>query len=78
MREAHLRGIARRRMFRKSPACQKGRAPYKNKLQRRFTARRPDQKWVSDTTELRVGADRVYLAVVMDLFSRRIVGWRWR
>jgi transposase InsO family protein len=46
-----------------------------NLLARNFSAQRPNEKWVSDITYLKVERGYVYLAVVMDLFSRRIVGW---
>ena len=46
-----------------------------NILNRDFTATRPDEKWVSDITYLWTSQGWVYLAAVMDLFSRRIVGW---
>ena len=46
-----------------------------NKLQQNFAAPAPNQKWVSDITYIRVGRNWMYLAVVMDLFSRKIVGW---
>ena len=46
-----------------------------NLLRRNFTASRPDEKWVSDITYIKVEKGFVYLAVVMDLFSRKIVGW---
>jgi len=46
-----------------------------NLLKRDFTATQPDQKWVADITYIKVERGYVYLAVVMDLFSRRIVGW---
>src|SRR5690606_15296094 len=48
---------------------------YENALNRNFTAQAPNQVWVSDITYLRTGEGWVYLASVMDLFSRRIVGW---
>lgn len=46
-----------------------------NLLQRNFTANKPDEKWVSDITYIKVERGHVYLAVVMDLFSRKIIGW---
>jgi putative transposase len=46
-----------------------------NRLQRDFTATRPDQKWLADITYLRLTQGWLYLAVVLDCFSRRIVGW---
>jgi len=46
-----------------------------NLLQRRFSADEPNRKWVSDITQVKVGRNWVYLAVVVDLFSRKVVGW---
>ncbi len=46
-----------------------------NLLSRRFEAYRPDQIWVGDITFLTAGPRWLYLAVLMDVFSRRIVGW---
>jgi len=46
-----------------------------NRLERDFTATRPDQKWLADITYLRLTEGWLYLAVVLDCFSRRIVGW---
>lgn len=46
-----------------------------NLLGRDFTASAPDEKWVSDITYIKLDRGFAYLAVVMDLFSRRIVGW---
>lgn len=40
-----------------------------------FTASAPNQKWVTDITYLPTAAGWVYLAVVLDLFSRKVVGW---
>jgi hypothetical protein len=44
-------------------------------VQREFRAARPDQLWVVDLTYLRTWAGFGYLALVVDVFSRRIVGW---
>ena len=46
-----------------------------NTLQRGFTVSRPNHVWVTDITYVRTWEGWLYLAVVMDLYSRRIVGW---
>jgi putative transposase len=47
-----------------------------NLLAQRFDAEAPNQRWVGDTTELRVGqSGRLFLAAIIDLFSRFVVGW---
>lgn len=46
-----------------------------NVLARNFEVSAPNQTWVSDLTYLRTNAGFVYLAVVLDLFARRVVGW---
>jgi len=49
--------------------------PAPNLLDRDFSAARPNQKWVTDITYLPTLAGWVYAAVVLDLFSRKVVGW---
>ena len=49
--------------------------PADNKLDRDFTADAPNRKWVTDITYLATAAGWVYLAAVVDLFSRKVVGW---
>ena len=51
------------------------REPAPNKLARDFTATTPNRKWVTDITYLWTAQGWVYLAVVLDLFSRKVVGW---
>jgi transposase InsO family protein len=47
-----------------------------NRLERRFTAERPNQRWVGDTTEFVIGdGGKLYLAAILDLYSRFVVGW---
>ena len=46
-----------------------------NVLDRRFNPASPNTFWAGDITYIRVGGSWLYLAIVMDLFSRRIVGW---
>ena len=46
-----------------------------NVLRQNFEAPEPNQKWVSDITYIKVGRTWLFLAAVMDLFSRKIIGW---
>ncbi|MBV1872259.1 MAG: IS3 family transposase, partial [Gammaproteobacteria bacterium] len=46
-----------------------------NLLNRNFEASKPNEKWVSDITYIPIRGGHVYLAVIMDLFSRKIIGW---
>ncbi len=75
MQEQQL--VARpRKRWRKCEAVPEGeQVVAANILNRQFTAEAPNQRWVSDTTELRAGGLRIFLAAVMDLYSRFIVGW---
>ena len=50
-------------------------SPAPNTLNRDFTAPAPNRKWVTDITYLATAQGWVYLAVVLDLFSRKVVGW---
>ena len=46
-----------------------------NLLDRNFEAEQPDEKWVADITYIATGEGWLYLAAIMDLYTRRIVGW---
>ncbi len=46
-----------------------------NLLDRQFEAEHPNQRWVGDTTEILTGNGKLFLAVILDLFSRYVVGW---
>ncbi|MFN8530809.1 MAG: IS3 family transposase [Anaerolineae bacterium] len=46
-----------------------------NRLQREFSAERPNEKWVADFTYIDTAEGWLYLALVLDIFSRKIVGW---
>ena len=46
-----------------------------NLLEQNFTASAPNQKWVGDITYLATGEGWLYLAVLIDLYSRKVVGW---
>lgn len=54
---------------------QPGVVPAPNWLNRDFTAQAPNQKWVSDFTYIETGEGWLYLATVLDLFSRKVIGW---
>ena len=46
-----------------------------NILNRQFEAERPNQKWIADFTYIWTGEGWLYVSAVIDLFSRRVVGW---
>jgi putative transposase len=73
MRQANLRALHGYRIRRR--AVGKPSVLIPNLLQRRFTATHPHTAWVTDITYIRTWQGWLYLAVVMDLFSRLIVGW---
>jgi putative transposase len=73
MREANLRALHGYRMRRWSVGRPSVLIP--NLLQRQFTVTKPNKAWVTDITYIRTWQGWLYLAVVMDLFSRKIVGW---
>ncbi len=52
--------------------------PAPNRLNQDFTACAPNQKWASDFTYIETQEGWLYLAVVLDLFSRRVIGWAMR
>jgi len=79
MRLERLRGCPKRR-FRVTTKRDPSHAVAKNLLQQNFTAAAPNQRWVADITHISTHQGSIYLAVVLDLYSRRIVGWsmsRW-
>ena len=47
----------------------------KNLLERDFTALEPETKWVTDITELKTDEGKLYLCIVLDLFSKLVLGW---
>jgi putative transposase len=74
MRIAGLCGVSRRRWItttRRQPDAR----PAPDLVQRHFSADAPNRLWVADATYVPTGEGFLYLAVVLDVFSRRIVGW---
>ncbi len=74
MRAAGLSGVSRRKGPRTTQR-REGARPAPDLVERNFTAERPDQLWVADITYIPTWVGFLYLAVVLDAFSRRIVGW---
>lgn len=74
MRRHDLRSVCRRR-WRRSARVVPAELAAANHLQRVFTATGPNQKWAGDITYIATCEGWLYLAVLMDLYSRRIVGW---
>jgi len=75
MRTAGLQGRRRRRRLPRDLGERPTSSIAPNLLEREFTATAPNQRWVADFTYIETGEGWLYFAVVMDLFSRRIVGW---
>jgi transposase InsO family protein len=74
MRAAGLRGCPKRR-FKVTTQRDPSHPVAENLLKQDFTAKAANQRWASDITYLRTRRGWLHLAVVMDLYSRRIVGW---
>ena len=72
-----LEGLRSQTGYRRRPGMRGGKpavvAP--NHLQRQFSVAQPNQSWVTDITYIRTHEGWLYLAVVVDLFSRQVVGW---
>ena len=74
MREAGLAGVSRRRGTRTTRVDRShGAAP--DRVERQFRADAPDRIWVADITYVPTWTGFVYLAMVLDVFSRKVVGW---
>ena len=78
-RVARLMNLAGLKAIRgyKAPRYRAGKpsVPAKNQLQREFTYDQPNKAWVTDITYIRTYEGFLYLAVVLDLYSRRVIGW---
>lgn len=74
MRLAGLAGVSRRKAPRTTIRT-RGESVAPDLVQRSFTAEAPDQLWVADITYVPTSSGFLYLGVVLDVFSRRIVGW---
>ena len=74
MRENGLKALQKRR-FKKTTDSDHGGPVAANILDQDFSAEQPDQKWAADISYIWTAEGWLYLAIVVDLFSRRIVGW---
>jgi len=76
-RLASLAGIAAQVGYGRRPGRYGGKPAVvaENKLEQRFRTPEPDQVWVTDITYIKTHEGWLYLCVVIDLFSRRVVGW---
>lgn len=77
MRRERLAGRPRRR-FRVTTQADPAATPAPNRLARRFAVSGPNLVWAGDITALPTGQGWLYLAVVLDLWSRRVIGWALR
>ena len=73
MSQAGLAGVSRRKFVTTTMKGDGRQAP--DLVARDFTAEAPDRLWVADITYIPTWSGYLYLAVVLDAFSRRIVGW---
>jgi transposase InsO family protein len=76
MREMGLCGVVRGKAFKRTTVADESAVPPADKVKRDFTATRPNQLWVADLTYVSTWIGFVYVAFVVDAFSRAIVGWR--
>ncbi|QFT59400.1 Integrase core domain protein [Sulfitobacter sp. THAF37] len=76
-RLASLAGISAQVGYRRRPGRYGGKPAVvaENRLERKFRTTAPDQVWVTDITYINTHEGWLYLCVVIDLFSRRVVGW---
>jgi len=75
MRQAGLTGCYRRRRQPRTTVTNPAATPAPNLVQRAFNPLAPDQLWLADITYVPTGEGWLYLATVLDAFSRRVVGW---
>src|SRR6266545_4112391 len=78
MGELGLRGLSRGRKGHGTTVQDPAATSAPDLLKRNFSADAPDRIWVADITYIRCYEGWLYLAIVMDLFSRKIIGWSMR
>lgn len=75
MRRAGIKGISRRRGHCVTTRRNRRERPAPDLVQRQFVATAPNQLWVADMTYIPTWSGFLYLAMVLDVFSRKVVGW---
>ena len=75
MRNACIRGVSRRRAFVVTTKRDPERRPAPDLVNRQFVADAPNKLWVADMTYVPTWAGFLFLAIVLDVWSRRVVGW---
>jgi transposase InsO family protein len=78
MKEQRIQAKTKKKFVPRTTDSQHRQPVAKNLLDRDFTAEKPNQKWVVDITYIPTGEGWLYLAGVLDLYSRKIVGWSMR
>ena len=78
MKKAHLVPVKAAHWHPQTTRQQPGARTAPNLLNQDFTAVRPNEKWVGDITYIETAEGWLYLAVILDLYSRRVVGWAMR
>lgn len=74
MRDRKIHGATRRKGF-KTTVRDRSARPAPDLVERNFAAEAPDRLWVSDITYVPTWSGFLFLAIVLDVFSRRVVGW---
>jgi putative transposase len=74
LKQAGLQGVSRRK-WRPTTIRSADARPAPDLVQRHFAATAPNQLWVADITYVPTASQTVYLAIVLDVWSRRVIGW---
>jgi putative transposase len=76
MRDANLRAVIRRPKTTKDSKGQSAGYVYENFLKRDFDASHPNQKWVTDMTEIQIEKEKFYISAIIDLFNREVIAFK--
>lgn len=73
-RELDIQAVAKRK-YKTTTDSAHSNPVAENHLNRNFTAAKPNTSWVADISYIKTAEDWLYLAIIMDLYSRKIIGW---